>query len=174
MNKSTFPAGDRQREIYLNGFAGIRSTIPVDWHALEEKARKHMSAEAFAYIAGGAGLERTIAVNRSAFEQYKIVPRMLRNVSERDTSIELFGKKIPSPLILSPVGVLEMVHPDADLAVGKAAAEMNIPYIFSNQSSKPMEEVASVMGESTRWFQLYWSKSNDLVASFVARAESCS
>ena len=173
MDKSSFPAGDRQREIYLDGFAGVRSTIPIDWHALEEKARRHMSTEAFAYIAGGAGLESTIASNRSAFEQYKIVPRMLRNVSDRDTSVELFGKRIPSPLLLSPVGVLEMVHREADLAVGKAAAEMNIPYIFSNQASKPMEEVAHVMGEGTRWFQLYWSKSNDLVASFVARAERC-
>ena len=173
MDKSTFPAGDRQREIYLNGFAGIRSTIPIDWHALEEKARKHMSAEAFAYIAGGAGLESTNAANRSDFEKYRIVPRMLQNVSDRDTSIELFGKKMPSPLILSPVGVLEMVHEEADLAVGRAASEIDIPYIFSNQSSKPMEEVAGVMGEGTRWFQLYWSKSNDLVASFVVRAESC-
>ncbi len=173
MNEPSFPAGDRQREIYLNGFAGVRSTIPIDWHALEEKARKHMSPEAFAYIAGGAGLESTIAANRSDFEKYRIVPRMLQNVSQRDTCIELFGKKLPSPLILSPVGVLEMVHEEADLAVGRAASEVNIPYIFSNQSSKPMEEVAGAMGEGTRWFQLYWSKSNDLVASFVARAERC-
>lgn len=173
MNNPSFPAVDRQREIYLSGFAGVRSPIPIDWHALEEKARRHMSTEAFAYIAGGAGLEGTIASNRSAFEKYKIIPRMLRNVSERDTSIELFGKKIPSPLLLSPVGVLEMVHAEADLAVGGAAAELNIPYILSNQASKPMEEVASVMGSGTRWFQLYWSKSNDLVASLVARAEKC-
>ena len=173
MNKPSFPAGERQREIYLNGFAGVRSQIPIGWYGLEEKARKHMSTEAFAYIAGGAGLERTIASNRSAFEKYKIIPRMLRNVSERDTSIELFGKKIPSPLLLSPVGVLEMVHAEADLAVGRAASEVNIPYILSNQASKPMEEVANVMGNGTRWFQLYWSKSNDLVASLVARAEKC-
>ena len=117
MDKSSFPAGDRQREIYLDGFAGVRSTIPIDWQALEEKARRHMSTQAFAYIAGGAGLESTIASNRSAFEQYKIVPRMLRNVSERDTSIELFGKRIPSPLLLSPVGVLEMVHREASVTL---------------------------------------------------------
>ena len=58
---------------------------------------------------------------------------MLRKVPIRDTSIKLFGKKFSSPLILSPVGVLQMVHKQSDIAVGKAAALENIPYIFSNQ-----------------------------------------
>ena len=164
---------DWQKEIYLNGFAGIKPTVNIDLQKLEETAKAKMSHEAFAYIAGGAGNESTVRSNREAFEKYKIVPRMLRNVSERDTSIELFGQKLPSPLLLSPVGVLEMVHDDADLAVGRAAAELNVPYIFSNQASRPMEQVASAMNNSTRWFQLYWSKSNDLVASFVQRAEKC-
>jgi lactate 2-monooxygenase len=98
---------------------------------------------------------------------------MLRNVSERDTSIELFGQKYPTPFLLSPIGVLDMVHREADVAVGRAAASLNVPYIFSNQASRPMEEVATAMGNSPRWFQLYWSKSQDLVASLVQRAESC-
>jgi lactate 2-monooxygenase len=97
----------------------------------------------------------------------------LCNVSERDTSIELFGQKLASPFLLAPIGVLEMVHAEVDVAVGRAAASLNIPYIFSNQSSKPMEEVAKAMGNSPRWFQLYWSKSRELVASFVQRAEKC-
>ncbi len=167
------PASERQRRIYLDGFAGTRSSIPVDWAKLEEQASRMMSAEAFAYIAGGAGLESTVRSNRSAFEQSKIVPRMLRNVSQRDMGIELFGKRLPSPLLLSPVGVLEMVHRQADIAVGRAAAKENVPYIFSNQASKPMEEVAAAMGDGHRWFQLYWSKSNELVASLVSRAEKC-
>lgn len=162
-----------QKEIYLNGFAGIRPSVNIDLHKLEQTAKAKMSSEAFAYIAGGAGNESTIRSNRDAFEKYKIMPRMLRNVSERDTSIELFGQQLPSPFLLAPVGVLEMVHPEADLAVGRAAQELKIPYIFSNQASKPMEQVADAMGNSPRWFQLYWSKSNDLVASFVQRAEKC-
>ena len=162
-----------QKEIYLNGFAGIRPSVNIDLQKLEQTAKAKMSSEAFAYIAGGAGNESTIRSNRDAFEKYKIMPRMLRNVSERDTSIELFGQQLPSPFLLAPVGVLEMVHPEADLAVGRAAQELKIPYIFSNQASKPMEQVADAMGNSPRWFQLYWSKSNDLVASFVQRAEKC-
>jgi len=168
-----FPTLDRQKEIYLNGFAGTMPTVPISIGALEEVARQKMSPQAYAYIAGGTGHESTSRANRHAFEKYKIIPRMLRDVSVRDISVELFGQKLSSPLLLCPIGVLEMVHPQADLAVGKATASLNVPFIFSNQASKPMEEVAAAMGNNPRWFQLYWSKSNELVKNFVERAEKC-
>lgn len=168
-----FSALDWQKKIYLSGFSGKLPLIEIDPVHLEEAAKAAMSPQAYAYIAGGAGVESTMRSNRNAFEAFKIAPRMLKNVGERDTSINLFGKKIPSPFLLSPIGVLEMVHPEADLAVGRAAAQLGLPYIFSNQASRPMEEVASAMGNSPRWFQLYWSKSNELVKSFVQRAEKC-
>lgn len=167
------PHAAHQRAIYLSGFAGARPQVPTDAKLLEQKAQQAMSPEAFAYIAGGAGLEETVAANRYAFQRRRIVPRMLRDVSRRDTSVELFGTHLPAPLLLSPVGVLELVHPQADVAVGRAAAQLGVPYIFSNQASKPMETVAAAMGHQPRWFQLYWSKSNALVASFVERAEAC-
>ncbi|NOS91379.1 MAG: lactate 2-monooxygenase [Cyclobacteriaceae bacterium] len=173
MIASSTSGANRQREIYSKGFAGRLPIVPIDPIKLEEAAAAKMSTQAKAYIVGGAGLESTIRANRASFEKYKIIPRMLRNVSERDTSIQLLGQKYPSPFFLSPIGVLEMVHPQADVAVGKAAASLNIPYIFSNQSSRPMEQVAEAMGNSPHWFQLYWSKSRDLVASFVQRAERC-
>ena len=164
---------NRQKEIYTNGFAGIPPLVPIDPNLLEEKAAAKMSARARGYIIGGAGVESTLRNNRSAFDQYKIVPRMLRNVSERDTRINIFGEKYPSPFLLAPIGVLEMVHPLADVAVARAAASLQIPYIFSSQASKPMEEAAAAMDDNPRWFQLYWSKSRELVASFVQRAERC-
>lgn len=98
---------------------------------------------------------------------------MLRNVGQRDTSVILFNHKMPSPILVAPIGVLELAHPDADVAVAKATAAVHVPYIFSNQASRPMEEVSSTMSNSIRWFQLYWSKSNELVKSFVQRAEKC-
>ncbi len=168
-----FPALNRQREIYLKGFSGSYPSVPVSFSKLEEAAKAVMSPHAFAYIAGGAGNESTMKANREVFEKIKIVPRMLRDVSVRDTSIELFGQKLPSPFLLCPIGVLEMVNKEADVAVAKAAAALNVLFIFSNQASKPMEVTAGAMGASPRWFQLYWSKSNDLVASFVDRAERC-
>ena len=168
-----FSATDWQRKIYLNGFAGHRPATKIDFSKLEEMARSRMSQQAFAYIAGSAGREVTAGSNLQAFESCKIVPRMLRDVGECDTVVELLGKKLPSPFLVAPVGVLEMVHAEADIAVARAAAACDIPYIFSNQASRSMEECAAVMGSSQRWFQLYWSKSNDLVASFVHRAEAC-
>jgi lactate 2-monooxygenase len=166
-------ATDWQKQIYLNGFAGKKLSINVDLPSLEQRAKSILTTRAFDYIAGGAGLEHTVSQNRSAFDQYKIIPRMLNDVSERDTSVEIFGSKLPTPLLLSPVGVLELAHRDADIAVGKAAASTGVPFIFSNQASVPMEKVAEVMSGSPRWFQMYWSKSRDLVASFAHRAENC-
>lgn len=169
---SPFSATDRQRNIYISGISGKRPNIPTDLNQLEGAAQSAMSPQAFAYIAGGAGIGKTIKNNRSAFDQWKIVPRMLRDVSQRDTSVELFGRSLPVPILLSPVGVLDMAHEDADIAVAKAAASLGVPMIFSNQASRPMEACAEVMGNAPRWFQLYWSKSNDLVASLVKRAET--
>ncbi|MDI1248356.1 MAG: lactate 2-monooxygenase [Lacunisphaera sp.] len=163
----------RQREIYVAGVAGHRPAVPVAWDKLEAAAQTAMSPEAWAYIAGGAGRESTMAANRAAFERWRIVPRVLRDVEKRDLSIELFGLKLPSPLLLCPIGVLDMAHAEADLAVARAAASLRVPYIFSNQASVPMETCAAAMGDAPRWFQLYWSRSNELVASFVRRAEAC-
>jgi len=97
---------------------------------------------------------------------------MLRDVSTRDLSIELFGRRYDSPLIAAPVGVLELAHKDADIAVAKATASLGVPFVFSNQASVAMEQTAAAMGDASRWFQLYWSSSDDLVASLVSRAEA--
>jgi lactate 2-monooxygenase len=163
----------RQADIYLGALSGARRSVPVDPARLEEAASKRMSPEAFAYIAGGAGLEETMRVNRDAFDRLRIVPRVLRDVSTRDTSVELFGRRLPGPFLLAPIGVLEMAHREADLAVARAAAAKGVPMIFSNQASVPMERCAESMGTGPRWFQLYWSTSNELVESLVGRAEAC-
>ncbi|TMK70262.1 MAG: lactate 2-monooxygenase [Actinobacteria bacterium] len=163
----------RQIEIYVGGVRGRRPSVPADSAKLERFAQRVLRPEAFAYLAGGAGLEETMRANREAFERRRIVPRMLRDVSTRDTTIELFGRTLPLPFLLAPVGVLELAHRDADLAVARAAAAEGVPMIFSNQASRPMEECAAAMGDSPRWFQLYTSTSDELVASFLRRAEDC-
>jgi lactate 2-monooxygenase len=164
---------ERQTSIYLGGVSGGRPKVPVNLRRLEAEARQAMSDEAYAYVAAGAGAETTIRANRAAFDRWRIVPRVLRDVSARDSSTELFSRRLGSPFLLAPIGVLELAHPDADLAVARAAAAEGVPMVFSNQASKPMEECARAMGDSPRWFQLYWSTSNELVESFVGRAEAC-
>jgi lactate 2-monooxygenase len=159
-----------QSEVYRAGLSGTKPAVPVDFGALERAARKAISADAFAYLAGGAGSERTIAANRAAFDRWGIWPRVLRDVAERDLSIELFGRRRPTPFVLSPIGVAELAHRDADVAVGRAAAALDVPYVLSNQASRPMEDVAVAMAQGSRWFQLYWSASDELNASLVGRA----
>lgn len=164
---------ERQFEVYVGGARGALPHVPVSFDRLQRAARKAMSPEGYAYVAGGAGTEETMRANRAAFERLRIVPRMLRDVSTRDTAVDLFGSRLPSPFVLSPIGVLEMAHRDADVAVARAAAAEGIPLIFSNQASRTMEECAAAMGDAPRWFQLYWSTHDELVESFVARAERC-
>jgi isopentenyl diphosphate isomerase/L-lactate dehydrogenase-like FMN-dependent dehydrogenase len=163
----------RQDEVYRAGVYGRRPLVPTAARALQRRARLALSAVAYAYIAGGAGGEATQRANRAAFDRWAVVPRVLRDVSSRDTSVELFGRRLPAPLLLGPVGALELVHPEADLAVARAAAGLGVPFVFSNQASVAMEECAAVMGDAPRWFQLYWSTSDELVESLVARAEAC-
>jgi len=162
---------DIQSAIFRNGSTGLKPAIPAGWSDLESAAKKAMSREAWAYVAGSAGNESTEAANRAAIDRWKIVPRVLRDVDQRDLSIELLGHRYPTPLLAAPVGVLGMVDKQADIAVGRAAARLGVPYILSTQASVPMERVAEAMGDAPRWFQLYWSTSDELVESFVQRAE---
>ncbi len=163
---------DIQSAIFRNGSTGLKPAIPAGWSDLEGAAKKAMSREAWAYVKGSAGNESTEAANRNAIDRWKIVPRVLRDVDQRDLSIELFGHRYPTPLLAAPVGVLGMVDKQADIAVGRAAARLGVPYILSTQASVPMERVAQAMGDAPRWFQLYWSTSDELVESFVHRAEA--
>ena len=163
----------RQTRIYLDGVSGRRPRVPLDADRLEAAAKKRMRPEAFAYVAAGAGNERTVAANRAAFDRWRIVPRMLRDVERRDTSVELFGRRLSHPFLLAPVGVLELAHPEADCAVARAARDTGTTMVFSNQASKPMEGLAQILEDSPHWFQLYWSRSDALVESLAARAERC-
>jgi lactate 2-monooxygenase len=172
---TTSAGREAQSEIYRAGVAGRRPRIPVGFAQLERAAQRRMSRAAFAYVAGSAGLERTARANLDAFDRRRIVPRVLRDVSCRDLSVELFGVRRPTPLLLAPIGVLELARRGGDVSAARAAASLGIPAVLSNQASQPMEQVAAAMDDvapgASRWFQLYWSSSRDLVASLVARAE---
>lgn len=167
------PVPARQRAIYLAGARGGRPLLPMPFAALEKAAQRALPAKNWGYLAGGAGQEHTMAANLGAFQHWEIVPRMLRDVRQRQLEVEVFGQRYPSPYFLSPIGVLELAHREADLAVVRAASKLQIPMVFSNQASVSMERCAAAMGPSPRWFQLYWSKSDELVRSFLQRAENC-
>ncbi len=161
----------RQFEIYQLGLAGKKISIPIPLAQLEKKAAEVLAPPAYGYVAGGASGERTMRANLAAFDRWRIVPRMLRNVSERDLSVELFGRTLPAPVLLAPVGVQGILHPESDLASARAAASLGVPFILSTLSSRSMEDVAQAMGDAPRWFQLYWGKDHELTASMLRRAE---
>lgn len=176
-SRSSSPKGgslgmDRQLEIYQAGARGEKPAIPVAPEELERRAAEVLAPEAFGYLAGGAGAEDTMRANREAFRRWRIVPRMLRDVSRRELGVELLGRPLPFPFLLAPIGVQGILHREGELAVARAAASLGVPLVLSTVSSKPLEEVAAAMGDAPRWFQLYWPRDPELAASFLARAEA--
>ena len=164
------PGMQRQFDIYQLGLAGKKLSIPIPLAELEKKAAEVLTPQAYDYVAGSASGERTARANLAAFDHWRIVPRMLRDVSERDLSVELLGHQLPAPLLLGPVGVQNIIHPDAELAVARAAAWLGVPFVLSTVSSHPIEEIGQTMASAPHWFQLYWGKDHDLTSSLLQRA----
>lgn len=171
-NTSPGVGRDRQSDIFRAGVLGRRPAVPTDFAELERRAKRSMSPKAWAYVAGGAGEGRTMRNNRTAFDQWAIVPRMAHGIAHRDLSVQLLGRRLSSPILLAPVGAGQLVDPDCDLHVARAAAEVGVPYVFTNQGGTPMEECAAAMGDAPRWVQLYWSTDEALVDSLIQRAEA--
>jgi lactate 2-monooxygenase len=164
--------GDLAKEIYQRGLAGHRPDLPMTADGLEAAARRVLPAETLSYVAGGASTERTIAANREAFAQWRIVPRMLRGVTERNLSITVLDTPMTAPVLIAPIGVLGLVHPDADLAVARAAAGLGLASVLSTASSTTLEDVAAAAPHAPRWFQLYWPRDPQLAKSLVHRADA--
>ena len=163
---------DRQSAIYRAGVLGRRPAVPTDFAELERRAKTASSARGWAYVAGGAGEGRTMRNNRAAFDRWAIVPRMAHGITHRDLSVDLLGRRLSSPILLAPVGAGQLIDPDCDLHVARAAAEVGVPYVFTNQGGTPMEDCATAMGDAPRWVQLYWSTDEALVDSLIHRAEA--
>ncbi|GAA1284966.1 oxidoreductase [Planotetraspora silvatica] len=163
---------DYQREIYFRGLEGVLPGLPTDLDALERTAGERLEPRAFAYVAGAAGTESTARANRAAFERHRIVPRMLSGVAEPDTSLELFGARMPAPVLLAPVGVLAIMNPEGELAVARAAAGLGTTMVLSTAAAHSIEQVAEASEGGPRWFQLYWPKDRDLAESFLDRARA--
>jgi isopentenyl diphosphate isomerase/L-lactate dehydrogenase-like FMN-dependent dehydrogenase len=166
------PFGNYQYEIYLKGLAGETPAFPIGWADLEGRASATMDASANGYVFGSAGTEDTEHENRAAFGRHRIVPRMLRDVSTRDLRTEILGVAHDAPVLLAPIGVQTIVHPDGELAAARGAAAGGIGFVASTASAYTMEEIAAAGGDVPRFYQLYWPRDQELTASFVSRAES--
>jgi len=159
-----------QNEIYMAGLQGALPELPTDLTRLEALAAERLPSTSFAYVAGSAGSESTARANRAAFEAWRLVPRLLRDVTESDMRITVLGTAMPAPIALAPVGVLSIVHPDGESAAARAAAGVGVPMVVSTAASTTLEDVAEASGHGPRWYQLYWPKDRELAASFLERA----
>ncbi|MGW4090945.1 lactate 2-monooxygenase [Nocardia sp. NPDC004750] len=163
---------DFQNEIYLGGLGGVTPELPMTAAGLESLAQERLDPAAFAYVAGSASAERTAAANRSAFDRYRILPRMLRGSTgpgARDLSVEVLGTKLAAPVLTAPVGVLELLHEGGEVIVAEVTRELGIGTVLSTAASSTIEDVGASAG--AWWYQLYWPSDDELACSFVRRAE---
>jgi lactate 2-monooxygenase len=163
---------ERQAAIYAAGAQGQRPALPVSPERLESEGMATMRPEVADYVSGGAGGEETLRSNRAEFDRWHLVPRMLRDVRARSTCVELFGRTIPAPVLLAPVGGLATVRDEGELAVARAAASLGVPMVASTLSSATLEEIATACGDAPHWFQLYWGPDPELNLSLVNRADA--
>jgi FMN-dependent dehydrogenase len=140
------PLESYQDEIYLSGLAGAVPALPCDLSALEHLARERMAPQVHDYIAGGAGTGDTMRENAAALRRWRIVPRMLTDVSGPSYASTVLGAQLAVPVLLAPVGLLRLAHPDGELAVARAARSLGVPMILATASSVTMEEADGVVG----------------------------
>ncbi|KAI0698139.1 oxidoreductase [Cytidiella melzeri] len=141
---------------------------------LEEMAREKLKERpgAFLYVAASAGNGSADAANRAELDKWKIIPRMLRDATKRDVNTTLFGVNYRSPVIVAPVGVQGIVHPDAEIASTQAAAKLGVTYCTSTAATRTLEQIAEANGDGHRWFQLYWPVDRDITESLLKRAKA--
>ncbi len=138
---------------------------------LKKMAQKKLPPHAYEYLVGGADDLRTKSRNHLDFHKLRIRPRRLVPVGTIDTSVDLFGRKWQSPIIIAPLGLQGLFHPDRELATAKAAASKDHLMIVSTISHEPFELVAEVNGKKP-WFQLYPTTDRNITTSLIRKAES--
>ncbi|TFI40483.1 alpha-hydroxy-acid oxidizing protein [Rhodococcus sp. 1R11] len=164
---------DHQLGIYAAGmFAQQTPSITTNLARLEDQAAEKLSPEALGYIVASAGSGSTARANRAAFDRWAITPRMLRSSASRDHACTVLGTEMPVPLLIAPVGIQTLAHPDGELATVRAAAELGVPYIHSTQASHSFEQIAEAGGDAPRWYQLYWPTDESVLLSFLQRAKN--
>jgi lactate 2-monooxygenase len=148
------------------------SRLPFAFEDWDRHARAELHPTAYAYVATGSGGGDTMRANRDALLRHHIWPRVALDVGDRDISTTVLGTHSSAPFFLAPVGVQGIIHPQGERATAAAAAAMRVPFTLSTVSSVTLEEVATIMGDAPRWFQLYAGRSHEVITSMVGRAEA--
>ncbi|WP_170940300.1 alpha-hydroxy acid oxidase [Bordetella genomosp. 7] len=145
----------------------VQSAINLE--DMRRMARRKLPRIAFDFIDGGADGELCLQRNRAAFERYCLVPRYLRDVSRRDQSVELFGRRYASPIGISPTGLAGLFRPDADLMLAAAARSADVPFLLSSASNAAWEDAIAIAPDHV-WFQMYCTRDEHINDDLVRRA----
>ena len=142
--------------------------LPLNLHEYERAARARLPKMAFDYMAGGAEDEVTLRDNRAAFDRWRLLPRVLRGLTQANLATTVLGQPIALPVVVAPSGFHRLAHQDGELATARAARAVGSIYTRSTGATITMEEVAPVAG--TWWFQLYVYRDRAINRDLVERA----
>jgi 4-hydroxymandelate oxidase len=161
--KSAIPKDD-------DNFPGDLDEI-VNVFDLEKMARTRMSNMAYEFVSSGAADEFTVKWNRESLDKLRLQTRVLNDVAQVDTKIELFGLELPFPILIAPTAFHKLMHPEGELATARGAAMANALYCVSSFTTTPIEEIAKVT-TGPRWFQLYVVDDRSFVKDLVQKVEA--
>ena len=146
------------------------SQKPINLLEYESLAKQSLSPMALDYYSSGAMDEKTLTDNRTAFDRYKILPKMLRGVSQRDLSTNILGQSLSAPILIAPMAFQCLANSEGELATARAALKLDLGMVLSTLSTKSLEEVANF--SKKLWFQLYIHRDRELTRTLVERAEA--
>jgi 4-hydroxymandelate oxidase len=144
--------------------------LPINVHEYQERAQAVLSPMAYGYFAGGAGDEVTLRANRQAFDQWRLLPRVLRGVKEIRLEASVLSQPISMPLLLGPIGLQRLGHVEGEIASARAARSAGTIFTLSTGASATIEDVAAIAGKW--WFQLYVNRDPGITRELVQRAEA--
>jgi isopentenyl diphosphate isomerase/L-lactate dehydrogenase-like FMN-dependent dehydrogenase len=135
-------------------------SVTADAAELHRQARALLRPDVYDYYAGGSGREDTLRANEKAWRRVRLRPRIFRNVSAVDTSVEApgwAGGRLRTPLAVAPTAFHRLAHPDGEIATATGAARAGALYVMSTRSSRRIEDVAAASADAggTWWFQVY-------------------
>jgi 4-hydroxymandelate oxidase len=140
-------------------------------HEFEAEARQRLPRAVYEYVAGGAGDEYSIHANEESYQKIFLRPRVLRSVTPVDLGQELYGKPLPTPVLLAPAAYQRLMHPEGELASVQGANRYGVPFVLSSNGTVSMEEITAVPGARC-WFQIYVQGDRGFTRDSIARVEA--
>jgi 4-hydroxymandelate oxidase len=147
-----------------------KKQMRLECQEAESVAQGRLTKPLYDFIAGGADDESAVAANSRAWRSAQLLPHVLADVSDVDTSVEIFGRRLAAPLFVSPMGSHRRVDDGGELTTAALARDAGVGFVMGIAGFCAIEEVGEVGG--TNWLQLYWLKDRDILADMVARAEA--